>query len=344
MDIQNVTIPAGLLQTRRSVVSEDDGPPSYESTAPPESYDAVNVAVIRARAFSVALGDVGRRRATTLQTVANRLPVVDANQSLRPIVEEIDPLDRQTNTVNLQRATSVNIGGLARSRALGRPDGANPDLGDRVPLATGKRHSSSAGAPIDNALLFQSLNSFNFTTDQQSALKRPPPVFIARANSGKPVDSPPHSPGLGQSRFSNSRPAAERQFSGRSGLSGASMASMHTILRRASVLVGDAVQGVAGAVTGTVRGAGNAVRRTSIYEVYNGYYKKALVRQEKLKRSKFTMVAFRYIFYFFLLALLYFVMVGFPLWTGLVLVIYYLLSRTLVLPGGFAIFIGIAFL
>ena len=119
---------------------------------------------------------------------------------------------------------------------------------------------------------------------------------------------------------------------------------MQSILRRASVLVGDAVQGVASAVTGTVHGVGNAVRRTSLYEVYNGYYQKAQIRQEKLKRSKFAMIAFRYVFYFFLLALLYFVMVGFPLWTGLVLVIYYLLSRTLVVPGGFAIFIGVAFL
>ena len=343
MDIQNVTIPAGLLQTRRSVISEENEPSSYESTVPLESYDAVNVAVTRARAFSVALGDVGRRRAATLQTGANRFPVVHANQTLRPIVEEIDPLDREVHTVALQRATTVNLGGLARSRALGRPNGANPDVHDRAPLAIERRHST-AGTTIDNAFLFQSLNNFDFATNRQSAIKRPPPLFIARTTSEKTIDSPPQSPGLRHSRLSYSRPAAERQISGRSGRSGASATSMQTILRRASVLVGDAVHGITGAVTGTVQGVGNAVRRTSLYEVYNGYYQKAQIRQEKLKRSKFTMIAFRYVFYLFLLALVYFVMVGFPLWTGLVLVIYYLLSRTLVIPGGFAVFIGVAFL
>ena len=345
MDVQNVAIPAGLLQARGSVVAEEDVSAPQQTATPTETYDAVHAAVTRASALSVTLGGRGRNRATSYQTIANRLPIIGANQTFHPISEEVDPLEGGGGTTLLQRATTVNLGGLARSRALGRPDRSNANLQNRTPLDTRSRNpthrNSTAGMTMDNSLLFQSLNNFNFSN--QAGIKRPPPLFIARTTSLKTVDSEPRSPGPA-SLSSSTRPVPNREISGRSGLSRHSAISMQTILRRASVLVGDAVQGVADAVTDTVQTVGNAVRRTSLYETYNGYYKKAQIRQEKLKRSKVTMVAFRYTFYLFLLALLYFLMIGFPLWTGLVLEIYYLLSRSLVIPGGFAIFIGVAFL
>ncbi len=61
-------------------------------------------------------------------------------------------------------------------------------------------------------------------------------------------------------------------------------------------------------------------------------------------RSNAVQIGFEYTFYLLMLATIYFVFVGVPLWNGLVLTIYYIFDMKLVVPAGTAIFLGIGFL
>ncbi|KAL8767056.1 MAG: hypothetical protein Q9209_006350 [Squamulea sp. 1 TL-2023] len=106
-----------------------------------------------------------------------------------------------------------------------------------------------------------------------------------------------------------------------------------SVVRRTSVIFENAV----GQVKDTVN---IAFRRSSLQEVYE----KAKTRQLQLMRSNAVQIGFEYSFYLVLLASLYFVFVGVPLWNGLVLTIYYVFDMKLVVPAGTAIFLGIGFL
>ncbi|KAI4755137.1 hypothetical protein E4T52_12876 [Aureobasidium sp. EXF-3400] len=86
------------------------------------------------------------------------------------------------------------------------------------------------------------------------------------------------------------------------------------------------VQRSASIVLDTVQDVKQAIRRSSIYDVYE----KAKTRGIELQRSKWAMRLFEYAFYLLLVAFVYFVLIGVPLWKGAV----YWLSVT----------IGIAFL
>ncbi|KAI4246396.1 MAG: hypothetical protein LQ352_006414 [Teloschistes flavicans] len=76
------------------------------------------------------------------------------------------------------------------------------------------------------------------------------------------------------------------------------------------------------------------------HEMYN----KAKVRQEQLKRSKTAQLIFRYTFYTCLIACVYFVFIGMPLWRGAVWYMYILFEKHLVLKAGLTITFGLGFL
>ena len=82
------------------------------------------------------------------------------------------------------------------------------------------------------------------------------------------------------------------------------------------------------------------LRRTSLQDVYE----KAKIRQTQLTRSTVAQIGFQYFSYLLMLAGIYFVFVGYPLWKGLVLVLYDVFRMQLTIPVGTAVFLGIAFL
>lgn len=81
-------------------------------------------------------------------------------------------------------------------------------------------------------------------------------------------------------------------------------------------------------------------RKSSLWQVYE----KAKVRGVKLQRTRFAQVAFEYAVYIVLLSIVYFVLVGVPLWKGTVYWLWWLVAHKFVIAGGFSITLGIALL
>lgn len=73
-------------------------------------------------------------------------------------------------------------------------------------------------------------------------------------------------------------------------------------------------------------------------------YQKAMVRQEKIRRSRSSQLIFKYTFYVLLVATVYLLLVGLPLWRGLVWYMYILFEKHLVLKAGLTITFGLGFL
>lgn len=81
-------------------------------------------------------------------------------------------------------------------------------------------------------------------------------------------------------------------------------------------------------------------RKSSLWQVYE----KAKVRGVKLQRTRFAQVAFEYAVYMVLLSVVYFVLVGVPLWKGTVYWLWWVVAHKFVIAGGFSITLGIALL
>lgn len=80
--------------------------------------------------------------------------------------------------------------------------------------------------------------------------------------------------------------------------------------------------------------------RSNIHEMYE----KAKIRQQQIKRSRMAQLVFRYTFYVLLVATVYLVLVGLPLWRGAVWYLYILFQKYMVLKAGLAITFGTSFL
>lgn len=93
--------------------------------------------------------------------------------------------------------------------------------------------------------------------------------------------------------------------------------------------VGDAVSNVA-----------NKLRPRNFRDMYE----KAKIKQQKIKRSNTAQLIFRYTFYVLLVATVYLLLIGLPLWRGLVWYMYILFEKHLVLKAGLTITFGLGFL
>ncbi|KAF2462566.1 glycosyl transferase [Lindgomyces ingoldianus] len=80
------------------------------------------------------------------------------------------------------------------------------------------------------------------------------------------------------------------------------------------------------------------IRRTSVYETYE----RAKNRGARLQRKKWVQVTFEYGTYTFILAFVYFVLIGVPLWKGSVYWLWWVVANKFVFAGGFGITLGIA--
>lgn len=112
--------------------------------------------------------------------------------------------------------------------------------------------------------------------------------------------------------------------------------NLPTLARRASVLAERTIGGVQNAVAAVL----HPTRRSSIADMYE----KAKVRHIKIERSPMAQIAFEYFSYLLIIAIIYFVFVGIPLWKGVVWYIYIIFMHYLVVPAGTAVFLGIGFL
>ncbi|KAJ5087748.1 hypothetical protein N7456_011364 [Penicillium angulare] len=83
-----------------------------------------------------------------------------------------------------------------------------------------------------------------------------------------------------------------------------------------------------------------ASQRSSMEDVYE----KAKLRKVALQRKYWVRLLFEISFYTFLILFIYFVLIGMPLWKGAVWWLYWVISNKFVIPGGWAILLGLAFL
>ncbi|OJD32598.1 glycosyl group 2 family protein [Diplodia corticola] len=97
---------------------------------------------------------------------------------------------------------------------------------------------------------------------------------------------------------------------------------------------------VVSAVKQRMQSVGDAMRNTSIYQLYD----KAKSRGKALQRARSTMVLFEYGLYALALVVVYFVFVGLPLWKGCVYWLYWVVSHKFVIAGGWSITLGLGLL
>ena len=82
------------------------------------------------------------------------------------------------------------------------------------------------------------------------------------------------------------------------------------------------------------------IRKSSVYAIYE----KAKIRSAQIQRAKWAQLLFEYIFYLFLLTFIYFILIGLPLWNGLIYWMYWLAKNKFNFTAGFTITLGIAFM
>lgn len=321
MSIENIVIPSGLLAARDNPLSTEGG--GHDDRR--ETFDVTEVARQRARSLSISFLTPDYSRGNGSGQPQNTLAISDRTRfSLQRQPRSSDGQDLHIQPP--ERASSINLGGLGRSRLTGLSTPANPGLRiDGYPsmLAPAKRKASQIAPRLDiinepeDTYLFQSLGSTQLSDRNTGIASQASPVFLGR-NTSHVTDT---------ARRESAAKIFERSHSNTSQI------STMSVVRRASIVIETAIGKVQNAVN-------SALRRTSLEEIYE----KAKIRQLQLKRSSAAQRGFEYTFYLLLLASIYFVFIGVPLWNGLVLTIYYIFDMKLVVPAGTAVFLGIGFL
>lgn len=256
-----------------------------------------------------------------------------------------------------RRALSVSIGGLGRTRETGLETKANafPILGTRRSSATDEtavdpRNSTSTRRPQRSATISMGTLARSNVTSRRTSFDsslRPPSAEMPGVRRPQPVAAPNQASqnahvfqSLNNYRFPDStddmtRPLPifigsnyvpeETQGRRRNSSGARSWVPGLDLIHRASI---------------AVESISSAVHHSSLSDVYE----KAKVRQAQLRRSTIAQVGFQYMFYLLILATIYFLMVGVPLWNGVVYCIYILFNSKLAISAGTAVFLGVGFL
>ena len=269
------------------------------------------------RAVSVSIGGLGRTRETGRETNANAFPILNAPKRSSRAESTVDPCDSMP-TPRLQRSATITIGSLAKSnftRCGASTVSHFPIPRHEQPAWWRYKPATARNQVAQDSSIFLSLKNYRSCATRPD-VTQPLPVFVGR-------DS-----GLNDSQGRRERGSDAEADLRRTSLD-TSWAPGCDVVRRASIAIEDVVQGLS-----------SITRRTSLSDIYE----KAKVRQKQLKRSKIAQIGFQYIFYLFLLVCTYFILVGVPLWKGVVWYIYILFSNKLVVPVGTAVFLGVGFL
>ncbi|KAL8650147.1 MAG: hypothetical protein Q9210_003994 [Variospora velana] len=315
MSVDSIVIPGGILAAW-------DGPAVAEENhaqgSRPETFDITEVARRRARTLSVTLAgpEIVSRNGPS------RPGDVLASQSRTQGFPQRYPSSRHSQNIQpqeFQRACTINLGNLGRPEVEGRDTLAAPRTRLKrasswlSPVSLKTKHSEPQldGIPeLKDAYVFQSLGNPQSSDENTLPATQHPSTFHGR-NTPNATEA---------TLFSLDRTASFPEKFGRS-------------QSDASIAVENAVDLVKDTVT-------NVLCRSSLEEVYE----KAKIRQLQLKRSNAAQTGFEYTIYLFLLAIVYFVIVGVPFWDGLVLTIYHVFDMKLVVPAGTAAFLGAGFL
>ncbi|KAL8868234.1 MAG: hypothetical protein Q9174_005122, partial [Haloplaca sp. 1 TL-2023] len=321
MSVDNIVIPGGILTAWQG----PQEPEQNKQTGRNEQFDVTQVARRRARTLSIrrnnrlddgrpALGPRGSdaRLHSGLHSAARPIPRDQGKP--HPFAQP----PRRSNTVHMDKPgrTRYSDPGTFAGSKLGSQRGLSTSITARKKSL--QQHLQTDNVEdLDNSYIFQSLEKYQLGKLQSGQQDINPPIFLTRSNSVRRNK-------FGRDSFR--RPQERSQ-------SNNSQFSVVNVARRASIVVENVVDKVKDTVN-------NALRRSSLQEVYE----KAKIRQVQMTRSTFVQNAFEYSFYVLMLATVYCVFVGVPLWDGLVLTIYYLFDMKLVVPAGTAIFLGIGFL
>jgi hypothetical protein len=84
----------------------------------------------------------------------------------------------------------------------------------------------------------------------------------------------------------------------------------------------------------------SVLRKSSIWQTYET----AKTRSKNFQRMKWVQLTFEYSIYVFILAFIYFVLVGVPIWNGAVYWLWWVVANKFVIAGGFSITLGVALL
>jgi hypothetical protein len=324
-DVELVAIPNGLSR-RQSNSVYPTGRKAEAVEADPNRFDVreiVKAPARVARAASISLGALQRTRVTGIQYPANSLSIIDerAEEAASlyhfaggpPVLLDNPPLKTPKRALTNPSRRSRNRSTVILPSAWQAEVNTSPS-------------GQARAAPdvlTDQSHVFRDLSSFNFGQRRRSSNR--PYLFYTRGNSDDRESFGDDSPGVSRTvtleslNLSSSHEAANRRMT-------ASSVGTNSI-RRASVVVADAVTKVL-----------SKVRRSSLASLNE----KAKIRQEQLKRSIWVQLLFEYSMYVLLIASIYFVLVGVPLWRGVVWYMYVLIATKFIIVGGSAIFVGLA--
>lgn len=318
MSVDNIVIPGEIFtacQDRQPREHNDGGGGS-------EAFDFAQVARQRASSFTISLDSLDESREDTLEWLSGIFEVKENTQAA--LQQGSDEAGQQGAPIRRrQRPSTINLGGLGRSIVTGlntpASSGLPLDRTSSVSFAAGQKRTqkplhSDRSSELENSYIFQSLQNYRFAEQEPAETSSNSPISLARNGSKY----------TGRQRKES---ALDRKQSS------VSQYSSINVVRRASVAVENTVEKVKETVTG-------ALRLSSLQELYE----KAKIRQAQLQRTTTVQIGFEYTFYILMLATIYFVFIGYPLWNGFVLTVYYLFDKTLVIPAGAAIFLGIGFL
>ncbi|KAL9038139.1 MAG: hypothetical protein Q9180_003311 [Flavoplaca navasiana] len=320
MSIENIVIPNGMLAAW-------DGPLNTQNANHEEKrevFDVTKVVRQRARTLSVSLLRPYHPKEDAFGPRENSFASHQRTQ--RPPPRQSDSAPEEGRRLQpLRKSNTINLGQLGRPQVSG--SGAAPALGLRL-----DRNSSVPPRVVRRAS--RVAQKFNAMHELQESY-----VFQSLGNSvnpGKAAHVTPDSTSVFLDKHT-ALPTANRNGSFSETIerttSNISQSTTLGVMRRASVVVENMVEKAKETVSAPLR-------RGSLQDLYE----KAKIRELQLMRSNAVQLGFEYTFYLLLLAIIYFVFVGVPLWSGLVLTIYYIFDMKLVVPAGTAIFLGIGFL
>lgn len=323
-----VAIPNGLFR-RQSTSVYPIGRKAEAVEADPARFDVREVVKTPARAAKAASIDIGRLQRSEVGGVeypASLLSIIDerGERAESPIpFEGGSPVHRGDSVIGRPgQATTHTSQDCRRSR---KSSSVIPPSAWRPGVDTKPREPDGAAPDdlTDQSYIFRDLSSFSFGQGRQPSNRLS--FFYTGGNSTDNDRFKSADPKvsrrvtIGSPNLSQSQDAATRRPRAASAGTNA--------IRKASAVLADQLT--------TVR---SRVRRSSMASLYE----KAKVRQEQLKRSTWAQLLFEYSMYLLLIASVYFVLVGMPLWRGVVWYIYVLIAKKFVIVGGSAIFISIA--
>ena len=323
-----VTIPHGLFQSHSNPVYLS-GRRAEEAEGSAARFDVREVVKTPARvARAASIGVQGQQRTQfgNLRYPANVLPIID-EQAERP--ESLYRFAGGTPVLLDDPRIPRPKKALTNSSRKHRPFRSARTITAPPPWLAGvNRSSTEQTRPAPNDLtdqthIFRDLSSFKFGQRRRSSSN--PSLFYTRGNSLDRDRRGSVSPGMSRPATLESRNLSPLQDVVTRRPTTSSVGT--NPIRRASVVVADAFTSVM-----------SRARQSSLASVYE----RAKIRQEQLKRSPWVQLLFEYSMYTLLIASVYLVLVGLPLWRGVVWYIYILISTKFVIVGGSAIFVGLA--